>query len=86
VQCQPYCQEVFGANTAGAHDAGCPFKLLRCPQGCGVNVPRRHLKAHMAGPCERRPVVCPYHHMVGGLYKLNPVDPSRLVSTLEPEI
>lgn len=64
VQCpNEGCQEVFGANTAGAHDASCPWKRLQCPQGCPLEVPRRHLKSHMTGPCERRPVVCPYHHM-----------------------
>jgi homogentisate solanesyltransferase len=57
------CQEVFGANTAGAHDASCPWKRMPCPQGCALEVTRRVLRAHMAGPCERRPVVCPYHHL-----------------------
>lgn len=52
---------MFGANTTGAHEAACPFKLLQCPQGCAAKVMRSHLKSHMTGPCERRPVVCPYH-------------------------
>jgi hypothetical protein len=57
------CVEVFSANVAGGHDACCPFKRISCPQKCGREVPRRLLKSHVNGECERRPAECPFRHL-----------------------
>ena len=61
VECQnPGCIQVVGANSAGAHDASCPHKLLKCPQGCGADVRRADLAGHMRDECDMKPAECPY--------------------------
>lgn len=64
VECQNRgCVQVVGANSAGAHDASCPHKLLKCPQGCGADVKRAALREHMATECDMKPAVCPYKEL-----------------------
>ena len=61
VQCpNEGCAVVFSANAGGGHDSSCPYKVLDCPQGCGMGVRRSSLDAHITGACERKPVACPF--------------------------
>lgn len=57
------CVEVFSANVARGHDSSCPHKLLQCPLGCDLEVPRRLVNTHVAQECDRRPAECPFQHM-----------------------
>ena len=58
VECQNHgCVQVVGANSAGAHDASCPHKLLKCPQGCG-RTSNAALREH-SDQCDMKPAL-PY--------------------------
>ena len=54
------CVSIHSAKAELRHDSVCGFKLISCPLGCPEVVQRQHMHAHVDGPCDNKPVDCPF--------------------------
>jgi homogentisate solanesyltransferase len=57
------CFEVVSAGRLESHDDACGHKPLPCVLGCPCLVKKKDMPAHVAGPCECRPVECPFAYL-----------------------
>ena len=55
----PGCSAEFSYKRRSEHDDACGFKLLPCPSGCGTEIPRNKVHAHVRDKCILRDAECP---------------------------
>lgn len=55
------CTAIYSLKWKDQHDAICPYIIIPCPRGCGVEIARRLMNVHLSDECKNRPAECPYH-------------------------
>lgn len=53
------CPAKFSYKYQSYHDEECGFKLLPCPSGCEMNIPRNEMDTHVRDTCILRSAECP---------------------------
>lgn len=53
------CISTFSLKHATGHDDVCGHRLLPCPGGCGIEIPRNRVHVHVRDECSLREAECP---------------------------
>lgn len=53
------CNATFSFKHREQHDADCGYKLVPCPSGCGMDIPRNDVHVHVRDKCDLRAAECP---------------------------